>query len=288
MSFGLHVLNAFRVCEGAALVLGRSLHDGAASLTPGRPQDAELAVASILGEREASGHCATTIVLRVGRRDDTRWAEPALKWLTCRGRRVVLRTAVVMPRSLVDAARWQRATVLLELADARPTVNRALVGPQAESAAALLLHAQHLRSLRIAVAASIGPLMPTVHDRSSIVGPLMQHVVAAGVLDAHLSVGRLTGARLRALEHALPRGEAAGIARAFALRGSEFDTDERVAARLPRTAAAALFHQARRTALDAGLRVDACGCPAQCHLDPLGGEREYVPLLTPELFPQTG
>jgi hypothetical protein len=47
----------------------------------------------------------------------------------------------------------------------------------------------------------------------------------------------------------------------------------------------AMYHHARRVVVGRGLRVDACGCAAQCHLA-RGSHREYLPVLSPGLFGQ--
>src|SRR5690606_5707730 len=116
------------------------------------------------------------------------------------------------------------------------------------------------------------PLLPVVHDRDRDLLPLLRHIVAADVRDAHLSVGRLGPGRLAALEPLLQRGERTALLRAFGLdpvadspwtAGAGEST-----ARLSPVAAASLYHTVRRHAESEGLRIDACGCPAQCHLDP--------------------
>ena len=281
MSAGLQVVQALRVCGGTGLVIARSAHASGPLPSPA----VGLALASLLGEREARGDRARTVVLRLAHRDDAIWAAPALAWLAEHGRRPLLRTAVVLPRPLVTEAATHGATVLLELADARAPVDRALLGPGADPAAALLLHAQHLRALDIEVAAHLGPLMPTMHDRPEVIAPLVGHIVAADIRDAHLVVGRLTGARLDALAAALGWPAAAGIARAFDVV-AEPDGSlpiPALGARLPHRPHVLLYHEVRRLAESRSLRVDHCGCPAQCHLDP-HRTPAYRPLLTPDLF----
>lgn len=257
--------------------------------------DVALALASILGEDDATGAThgghARTIVVRVRSRDDAAWAAHAVDWLAERGRRVLLRTSVRLSKAALDAAQRWGATAVLELAHGRPDLQRALLGSDAEPASTLLLHAQHLRSRDIEVVASLGPLFPTLHDRSGAAASLMRHVVAADIRDAHLSIGQLGPGRLEALAHSVAWADVLALARAFELpippeRG--WPVVGASGARLsPR--AFAVFRQAmHRTAEDCGLRVDHCGCPAQCHLDP-ELVPDYVPLLTSDLFAvQTG
>mgnify|MGYP007011848326 CR=1 FL=1 len=115
MGSGIQQLQSFATCRGRGLVLGRAQGAGEAHT---RDRDVALAVASILGEDEATlGGPARTVVLRIHARDDANWAAPALHWLSERGRRVVLRTCVRMSKGLVDAA--QRAEVETLTAEGR-------------------------------------------------------------------------------------------------------------------------------------------------------------------------
>jgi hypothetical protein len=271
------------------VVLGRASGAGATQVPGG---DVGLMLASILGEDEASGvGPVPTVVLRVPTRDDASWAAPALSWLSERGRRVLVRTSVRMPKPLVDAAHHWGAAAMLELAHPRPSLQAALLGAAAEPTSALLLHAQHLRSRDIEVIANLGPLFPTLHDRSGAAASLMQHVVAADIRDAHLSLGRLGPGRLEALGQILPWADVLALARAFELPISSERAWPVIGAssiRLAPRAALAFREAMRRAAESCGLRIDHCGCLAHCHLDP---ERvpECVSLQTSELFAmQTG
>lgn len=284
MSTGFRCVHAFDACHGLAVVIARGPHRA-----PDDDDDVGLALGAALGEREAKGEPARIVVLRLTERDDAQWARPAVEWLAERGRRVVVRSCVALGRDLIQSVRRWGATVLLELAHPRASHQRALVGPTAEPASALLLHAQHLRSLDIEVAAHFGPLLPVVHDQVGDVLALVRHIAAADIRDVHLAVGRLTPARGRALARVLARGQAGALLRAF---GRDPLLDEPWAslpaggARLPALAAATLRHGVRRHVEGAGLRIDHCGCPAQCHLDP-ELTPGFVPLLTSDLFEHT-
>jgi hypothetical protein len=285
MGSGFRCIHAFDACHGLAVVVGRGL-----MRVPGEDEDVGLALGAALGEREARGQPARTVVLRLTARDDATWARPAVEWLAERGRRVIVRSCVVLGRELVQSIRRWGVTVVLELAHPRPAHQRALVGPTAEPAAALLLHAQHLRSLDIEVAVHLGPLLPVLHDqeRADIVA-LARHIAAADIRDVHLAVGRLTPARGRALAEVLVNGQAGAMLRAFGLDSREDDPWSKLPAQgvpLAPLAAATLRHGVRRHVEHAGLRVDHCGCPAQCHLDPELTPR-FVPLLTSDLFEHT-
>jgi hypothetical protein len=207
----------------------------------------------------------------------------ALPWLVERGRRVVLRTPAVLPRSLAAAARDRGVTVFLEIASSDADVQRALHGRGADPVPSLLLHAQHLRALGVEPSAFIGPLLPMLHDRPTSIEPLLRHIAAADLHDARLSVGSLSPTRLRALQDVLPWAHVAAIARAY---GATIDGSALLPAqgtRLDRRTEETLYHGVRRIAEDVGIRIDHCGCPAHCHLarpKPF----PYRPLLTPSLF----
>lgn len=284
MGSGFSAIHAFDACHGLAVVVGR----GSARI-PGGDEDVGLALGATLGEREARGEPARSVVLRMTERDDSSWARPAVEWLAERGRRVLVRSGVILGRELVQSVRRWGVTVVLELAHPRPSHQRALVGPSAEAAAGLLLHAQHLRSLDIEVAVHMGPLLPVVHDQEAEIIALARHVAAADIRDVHLAVGRLTPARGRALARVLPRGQAGAMLRAFGLDPRDEDPWARLpasGARLSPLAAATVRHGVRRLVESAGLRIDHCGCPAQCHLDP-ELTPGFVPLLTSDLFEHT-
>jgi hypothetical protein len=236
-----------------------------------------------LGEREAAGEQADTLVLRLHSRDDAGWVGVAMPWLIERGRRVVLRTPAVLPRSLAAAARDRGVTVFLELASGDAEIQHALHGRGADSVPSLLLHAQHLRTLGVEPSAFVGPLLPVLHDRPALLEPLLRHVAAADLRDVRLSVGRLSPTRLRALQEALPWAQVAAIARAYGATVESGVLLPAHGARLDRHTEIALEHTARRVAEQVGLRIDHCGCPAHCHLarpKPF----PFRPLLTPDLF----
>jgi hypothetical protein len=284
MGSGFRCIHAFDACHGLAVVVGRGL-----MRAPGEDEDVGLALGAALGKRETRGQPARTVVLRLTQRDDATWARPAVEWLAERGRRVIVRSCVVLGRELVQSIRRWGVTVVLELAHPRPAHQRALVGPTAESAPALLLHAQHLRSLDIEVAVHMGPLLPVVHDQQAEIVALARHIAAADIRDVHLAVGRLTPARGRALAEVLVNGQAGAMLRAFGLDPRDDDPWSKLPAQgrpLAPLAAATLRHGVRRHVEHAGLRVDHCGCPAQCHLDPELTPR-FVPLLTSDLFEHT-
>ncbi len=274
MSAAFTALGEFRSCGGRAIVFAGEAREGA-----GVP---ELALASALAEREATGDPVRVVVLRVSGREQG-WIAPTVAWLVGRGRRVLLRTCVTLSRPAIAAARRHGATVILELAHSHAAVQAALVGPHADSTATLLLHAQHLRACDLEVATWLGPLMPTVAD-DRMLESLIRHVVAADLVDGHVVLGRLTPGRFEALARVLPWSQVATMARAFGVDPAVPEVLPVAGVHLSPMADGVLRHAVRRIAAPLGLRLDHCGCPAQCHLDP-EQRAPYVALATTELFP---
>lgn len=279
----LRVLQVFETCSGRGVMVGPDPRAPRAS----EVGDVELALASLLSEREASGASESTVALRMAHRDDARWIPSAMAWLAARGRRVVVRTRVALPKPVVERARELGASVMLELAARRPDLQSALLGPQAESAARLLLAAQHLRSSDVQTAVVVGPVLAVLHDRIDALGPMFQHIAAADLRDVHLSLGRLRADRLEALQAILPWSDVSAIGRAYGAPHGDPSAIPATGARLPERDANMLFHSARRQAEAAGLRVDECGCSALCHVG-AAKPRPFLARLTPELFPDAG
>src|SRR5262245_52894846 len=127
-------------------------------------------LAELLAERESRGSRVPVVSLLMRAREDAEWIEHAIAWLSVRGRRVIVRTRVVMPKEIVESLARARSSgpgvvVELELAHHKPVIQRALLGDHVDTAAALLLQAQHLATLEIPVVARLAPLMPGIHDQ---------------------------------------------------------------------------------------------------------------------------
>jgi hypothetical protein len=170
-------------------------------------QQLDAVLTELLAERESRGSRVPVVSLLMRQREDAEWIEQAIAWLSVRGRRVIVRTRVVMPRplvtALVSALESEESpgsvVVELELSHHKPAIQRALLGPQADSAAALLLQAQHLETLQIPVVARLAPLVPGIHDQAHGFTPLLRNVVAADVRRVVLEVGSLHAQQLRNL-----------------------------------------------------------------------------------------
>lgn len=284
----LDVIRGFSACEDQGVVVGlrgsSARSQGGFSVSRGGvlPGSAASALAALLREREAEGHRDTSVVLELGGRahgGDLRWVGEAISWLSRYGRRGIVRTDRILPRSAVEAARDAGSSVVLRVASLGPAVQSALLGTAADSASRLLLGAQHLRAQGVPVAALIAPLMPVVH-RDADLEALARSIAAADLGFVSFAVGGWSLERHRALAACLPRGDASGVARAFRV----YDPDATVGrVRLGAREATLLHRQAVRIAEDAALTVGGCGCDAHCHL----ASRPVAPfrsLLAPDLF----
>lgn len=250
----------------------------------------DLVLAELLAEREMRGSRVPVVSLLMRSREDAEWIERAIAWLSVRGRRVIVRTRVVMPRSLVAALielhrRGDRTPVVeLELAHHKPVIQRALLGEQADSVAALLLQAQHLETLGIPVVARLAPLLPGIHDQANQFTPLLNNLIGADVRHVALEVGHLHAAQLRELvaaQRELSVASLLELARAYAvdamvvLGGAEIE-DERVVHKLKPRRAQVVAHGLEQIARDHGLRLPSCGCRSHCELTRERATNDYA------------
>lgn len=272
-----HAKTLERACDGEHLAIwGLS----------GHLAQLDVVLAELLAERESRGSRVPVVTLLMRDREDAEWIERAVAWLSLRGRRIIVRTRVVMAKGCVKALAAARehgagALVELELAHHKPTIQRALLGKQADPAAALLLQAQHLETLEIPVVARLAPMLPGIHDQQNGFGPLLRNVEAADVHHVVLEVGRLHAQQIRNLVEVQRELSAAGLlelARAYAidamvlLGGAQLEAEaEGQVFKLKPRRAQALEHGLEKLAEDAGLSLPACGCRAHCEL--VGGDR---------------
>lgn len=225
------------------------------------------ALASRLAELEARGVPIPVVVLEVRRGSEAEVLGSCIPWLAARGRRVLVRTRVVLPRSAVVALAACGGVVALEIASGRAPVQAALLGPAAAPAERLLLHAQYLAAQGVAVTVALGPVVDGWHEHLERTRPMWRHIVAADVRDATLwSVPLRSRQReaLRGCGWVEPFWEAGGVPAGTRL--------------------ALVRASIRREAEAAGVRIAHCGCSGSCHLgaEPSG----YVPIAAPELFPR--
>ncbi len=283
-------------CEGLHLALR------------GLPDQPEFALAELLGLRESRGERIPVVTLLVRDRHDTDVIPPALAWLGSRGRRVIVRTRVVLPKPIVRALaeaheRGISVVVELELAHHKPVIQRALLGPQADAASALLLQAQHLETLGLPVVARLGPVLPGIHDHGGPgqkpgLEPLLCNVEAADVRRVVLEIGELEPGQIAALVRTQRELSTAGLLEL----GKAFGIDPMVmlgavplvldgpslpstgpsraapmvrAMRLKPRRAAALLHGLEQLVRAAGLELPACGCQSHCGLAPPRSANEY-------------
>lgn len=249
----------------------------------------DLVLAGVLAEREMRGSRVPVVSLLMRGREDAEWIERAIAWLSLRGRRVIVRTRVVMPRSLVAALtevqRGEQAPVVeLELAHHKPIIQRALLGEQADPVAALLLQAQHLETLGIPVVARLAPLLPGVHDQANQFTPLLNNLIGADVRHVVLEVGHLHSAALRNLIAAQRELSVAGLlelARAYAvdpmvvLGGAELQ-DDRLVYKLKPRRAQVFAHGLEQIAREQRLQLPGCSCSAHCELTRKRAANDYA------------
>jgi hypothetical protein len=243
----------------------------------------EVVLTELLAEREMRGSRVPVLTLLMRGREDAEWIERAIGWLSVRGRRVIVRTRVVLPRSMISVlAEVQRTAsqapvVELELAHHKPVIQRALLGEQADSVAALLLQAQHLETLGIPVVARIAPLMPGIHDQANQFTSLLRNLVGADVRRVVLEVGSLHADQLRKLAAAsrelsvaslLELARAYGVDPMVVLGGAEVEDETFVYKLKPRRAQvfAHGLEQIAREHDNGALRLPGCGCRSHCEL----------------------
>lgn len=190
------------------VLVGKSA-DGLHLAVRGLPDRPEAALSELLVMREQRGVRVPVVTLLVRDRHDADVIPPALAWLSSRGRRVIVRTRLVLPKPVVQAlaeANEQQGNVVveLELAHHKPVLQRALLGPQADTAAALLLQAQHLETRGLPVVARLAPMLPGIHDQAGLghkpgIESLLRNVEAADLRRVVLEVGELEPQQLTAL-----------------------------------------------------------------------------------------
>lgn len=272
MGSSSHAKTLGRACNGEHLAIW-GLAD--------QPQP-EAALAELLAERESRGSRVPVVTLLMRTRDDAGWIERAIAWLSVRGRRVIVRTRVVMPKEMVASLAHAKATgpgvvVELELAHHKPVIQRALLGEHADTAAGLLLQAQHLATLEIPVVARLAPLMPGIHDQPNGFMPLVRNVEAADVRRVVLNAGHLHPQQLQNLAGCQRELSVAGLlelARAYAVdpmivlggvgpTGTEADAPVH---KLKPRRARAFVHALERIVADEGLELPGCGCHSHCEL----------------------
>jgi hypothetical protein len=280
MSSSPHAKTLGRACDGEHLAIW-----GLAG-----QEQLDVVLAELLAERESRGSRIPVVSLLMRAREDAEWIERALLWLSLRGRRVIVRTRVVMPTGLVTSLARAGQTgpgvvVELELAHHKAVIQKALLGEHADTAASLLLQAQHLETLEIPVVARLAPLMPGIHDQPNGFMPLVRNVEAADVRRVMLAAGHAHPQQLDNLASCQRELSVAGLlelARAYAVdpmlllgggRSQPADTSEAPVHKLKPRRAQVFVHALERIVADAGLELPACGCHSHCELRRAAGPR---------------
>lgn len=286
MSSSQHSKTLARACDGQHLAIW-----GLAG-----QEQLDVVLSELLAERESRGSRVPVVTLLMRGREDGEWIEHALTWLSLRGRRVIVRTRVVMPKALVTSLARARQTgpgvvVELELAHHKAVIQKALLGEQADTAAALLLQAQHLETLEIPVVARLAPLMPGIHDQANGFMPLVRNVEAADVRRVMLAAGHLHPQQLDNLAGCQRELSVAGLlelARAYAVDAMSLlggpsmtggaspkraDSSDAPVHKLKPRRAQVFVHALERIVADAGLELPECGCQSHCELHRGAGAR---------------
>jgi hypothetical protein len=280
MSSSHHTKTLGRACDGQHLAIW-----GLAG-----QEQLDVVLSELLAERESRGSRVPVVSLLMRAREDAEWIEHALTWLSVRGRRVIVRTRVVMPKELVMSLARARQTgpgvvVELELAHHKAVIQKALLGDHADTAASLLLQAQHLETLEIPVVARLAPLMPGIHDQPNGFMPLVRNVEAADVRRVMLAAGHAHPQQLDNLASCQRELSVAGLlelARAYAVdpmlllgggRSQPADTSEAPVHKLKPRRAQVFVHALERIVADAGLELPGCGCHSHCELHRGAGAR---------------
>ena len=279
MSSSRHAKTLERACDGEHVAIwGLSEVHERGQLEP--------TLSELLADRETRGVRVPVVSLLMRQREDAAWIEQAITWLSLRGRRVIVRTRVTMPRAVVSALATARrgsgALVELEIAHHKGEVQRALLGEQADTAAALLLQAQHLETLELPVVARLAPLMPGIHDQPGGFMPMLRNVLAADVRHVVVDVGQLHPQQLRNLASCQRELGVAGqleLARAYGvdamalLTGAAIPHQDGEAAsvhKLKTRRAQVFAHGLEQIVAELGLELpDAslgCGCRSHCAL----------------------
>ena len=192
-----------------------------------RDQDAEveLALATLLAEREAMGVRDQFVTVSVRRREDTSWASRVCRWLSQHGRQPIGRLRCTPSSELVRALEVSGAVVVMALSHVTPQVQRGLLGPGASTVGELLLSAQGLRARGIPVVARLGPLLPGLHgsvpEGVAAFRSLLSHVRVADVREVEVVTGHLDGPRLECLSRHMGADARVELARAFGVSTGE-------------------------------------------------------------------
>ena len=280
MSSSSHAKSLGRACNGEHLAIwGLAGQEGL-----------DAVLAELLAEWESRGSRVPVVSLLMRAREDADWIEHAIGWLSVRGRRVIVRTRVVMPKEMVVSLARAKASgpgvvVELELAHHKPVIQRALLGDHVDTAAALLLQAQHLATLEIPVVARLAPLMPGIHDQPNGFMPLVRNVEAADVRRVMVASGHLHPQQLHNLAGCQRELSVAGLlelARAYAVdpmivlggAAPQVPADAPAQKLKPRRAQA-FVHALERIVEGEGLEIPKCGCHSHCELGSARSTNSY-------------
>ena len=189
------------------------------------PREVDLALATLLAEREMTGLRDRFVTAAVRSREDFDWVSRAVRWLSDHGRQPIARLRVAPDATMVRALRDVGAIAVVEVASTQSPIQRLFLGENSAPMGELLLSAQHLRAAGLPVVARLGPLLPGVHGScgrgSQAFRSLLSHLKVADVRDVEIVFGHLDQERLVALEAAVNPDQMLELARAFGISTGE-------------------------------------------------------------------
>ncbi len=188
-------------------------------------REVDLALATLLAEREMTGVRDRFVTTAVRSRADFDWVARAMRWLSDHGRQPIARLRVPPDAALVRALREVGAIAVIEVASTQVALQKLLLGSTTAPMGELLLSAQHLRAAGLPVVARLGPLLPGVHGScgrgTRAFQSLLSHLKVADVRDVEIVFGHLDQRRLVGLEEAIEADRMLELARAFGISTGE-------------------------------------------------------------------
>ncbi|MGB1698437.1 MAG: hypothetical protein ACPHRO_00700 [Nannocystaceae bacterium] len=189
------------------------------------PREVDLALATLLAEREMTGLRDRFVTVAVRTREDFGWVGRAIRWLSDHGRQPIARLRVPPDANLVRTLRDVGAIAVVEVVNTNVEIQRLLLGPSCAPMGELLLAAQHLRAAGLPVVARLGPLLPGIHGScgrgTHAFRSLLSHLKVADIRDVEIVFGHLDQQRLLTLESAIDAEQMMELARAFGISTGE-------------------------------------------------------------------
>lgn len=192
---------------------------------PSSAREVDLALATLVAEREMTGLRDRFVTAAVRSRDDFDWVARAMRWLSDHGRQPIARLRVPPDSKFVRVLRDVGAIAVVEVASTQSAVQKLLLAQASAPTGELLLAAQHLRAAGLPVVARLGPLLPGVHGSCrrgmQAFRSLLSHIKVADIRDVEIVFGHLEQERLVALDATIDPDQMLELARAFGISTGE-------------------------------------------------------------------